>query len=140
MTLKSVVLPAPFGPMRPWTVPAGTVRSTSRSAWTPPKRTETLDTTRSANGGHRRLEGSRRSGRRPRGCPRYARCRGAPGGHQRLQGGTGNSRRSGRGRGRSRGQTGRLGPAALEEVLDLGVELADAVGVAADGDDADTHE
>src|SRR3954464_6508160 len=36
-TLRSVVLPAPFGPMRPWTSPLRTTKVTPSSAWTPPK-------------------------------------------------------------------------------------------------------
>src|ERR687893_656027 len=31
-----VLLPAPFSPTRPWISPARRVKSTSRSAWTPP--------------------------------------------------------------------------------------------------------
>src|SRR2546429_57685 len=38
MTLKSVVLPAPFGPMMPSRSPARTSRLTSRTAVRPPKR------------------------------------------------------------------------------------------------------
>src|SRR5438034_9693439 len=38
MTLKSVVLPAPFGPMMPRRSPARTSRLTSRTAVRPPKR------------------------------------------------------------------------------------------------------
>ena len=41
MTLNRVVLPAPFGPMSPVTVPARTLRLASLSAATPPKRTAT---------------------------------------------------------------------------------------------------
>ena len=40
ITSKSVVLPAPLGPMRPSTSPGATSRSTSLSAEMPPKRTE----------------------------------------------------------------------------------------------------
>src|SRR5882762_793661 len=39
ITLNSVVLPAPFGPMRATTSPASTVKETRSSATTPPKRT-----------------------------------------------------------------------------------------------------
>src|SRR5881628_3178461 len=39
MTLNSVVLPAPLGPMRPTTCPASTPNDTRSSATTPPKRT-----------------------------------------------------------------------------------------------------
>ena len=39
MTLKSVVLPAPLGPMTPTTSPGETVNETSSSAVSPPKRT-----------------------------------------------------------------------------------------------------
>jgi hypothetical protein len=35
-TLKSVVLPAPFGPTRPQISPGPTDTVTSRRAWTPP--------------------------------------------------------------------------------------------------------
>src|SRR5436190_385857 len=38
MRLMRVVLPAPFGPMRPNTCPGTTARSTSLTATTPPKR------------------------------------------------------------------------------------------------------
>ena len=48
MTLKSVVLPAPFGPMTPTTSPAATSSETSSSAVRPPKRTVTPSTRRSA--------------------------------------------------------------------------------------------
>ncbi len=47
MALKSVVLPAPLGPMRPVTVPGSTTRSTPRNAWTPPNRTSASATCRS---------------------------------------------------------------------------------------------
>src|SRR5258708_19257316 len=39
MTLKRVVLPAPFGPINATTSPASTVKETRSSATTPPKRT-----------------------------------------------------------------------------------------------------
>src|SRR3954454_8324770 len=48
MTLNNVVLPAPFGPMRPVTWPTSTRRSTSSSARTPPNSTETSATSRTA--------------------------------------------------------------------------------------------
>src|ERR1700720_3807306 len=38
MTLKSVVLPAPFGPRTARLSPCATSRSTSRTAWRPPNR------------------------------------------------------------------------------------------------------
>src|SRR3954454_9557886 len=41
MTLKSVVLPAPFGPRMPRRSPGVTARSTSLTAWSPPKRRPT---------------------------------------------------------------------------------------------------
>src|SRR5438128_4907907 len=41
MTLKSVVLPAPFGPRIARRSPGATSRSTSRTAWRPPKRRPT---------------------------------------------------------------------------------------------------
>ena len=41
MTLNVVVLPAPFGPISPVMRPASTSRSTSRTAWLPPKWTLT---------------------------------------------------------------------------------------------------
>src|SRR5215468_4904621 len=41
MTLKSVVLPAPFGPRMPRRSPGATSRSTSLTAWSPPKRRPT---------------------------------------------------------------------------------------------------
>src|SRR4051794_4553178 len=43
-TLRSVVFPAPFGPMRPWTSPARTTKLTPSSAWTPPKERSTFST------------------------------------------------------------------------------------------------
>src|SRR5580692_8836358 len=39
MQLSSVVLPAPFGPMRPCTAPSATAKLTPDNACTPPKRT-----------------------------------------------------------------------------------------------------
>src|SRR5262245_25081335 len=48
ITLKSVVLPAPFGPMRPVTAPSDAVRSTPSSAVLPPNRTVTPRTSSSA--------------------------------------------------------------------------------------------
>src|SRR3546814_3050073 len=47
MVLKSVVLPAPFGPMSPVTVPGCTVSETSLTATCPPKRTLTPRVSRS---------------------------------------------------------------------------------------------
>src|SRR5205807_8256314 len=52
MTLNSVVLPAPLGPMRPVTRPGSAARSTSWRAMTPPKRTLTSSTDRSDNAFH----------------------------------------------------------------------------------------
>src|SRR5438094_2851660 len=37
MTLTSVVLPAPLGPIRPWIDPCSTSSDTPSTAWTPPK-------------------------------------------------------------------------------------------------------
>src|SRR3546814_17839731 len=51
MTLNSVVLPAPLGPIRPVTCPAATSRSTSRTALWPPKRTLAPRTSRRAMSG-----------------------------------------------------------------------------------------
>src|SRR3954470_9414703 len=48
MTLNSVVLPAPFGPIKPVTVPACTLNVAELTAVTPPKRTVTPST--SSNG------------------------------------------------------------------------------------------
>src|SRR5207245_1833160 len=48
MTLKSVVLPAPFGPMSATTCPASTLNDTRSRATTPPKRTLSSLTSRSA--------------------------------------------------------------------------------------------
>ena len=47
MTSNSVVLPAPFGPMRPTTSPGDTRNETSSTAMTPPKRTDTPRTSSS---------------------------------------------------------------------------------------------
>src|SRR2546421_10400428 len=52
MTLNSVVLPAPFGPMSPVTRPSSTSRSTPWRACTPPKRTSTSWTSSNANARH----------------------------------------------------------------------------------------
>src|SRR5438093_849874 len=52
ITLNSVVLPAPFGPIRPVTMPSSTSRSTPWSACTPPNRTSTSATSSSANASH----------------------------------------------------------------------------------------
>ena len=46
MTLNTVVLPAPFGPIRPAICPSSIASETSLSAVTPPKRTVTLSTER----------------------------------------------------------------------------------------------
>src|SRR5690606_3668599 len=46
----SVVLPDPFGPMRPSTLPDVSSRLTSRSASRPPNRLETLSTSSSVTG------------------------------------------------------------------------------------------
>jgi hypothetical protein len=48
MQLKSVVLPAPFGPIRPQIAPRATSKETSRSAVTPPNRIVTPSTTNRA--------------------------------------------------------------------------------------------
>src|SRR3954470_6267247 len=53
MTLNSVVLPAPFGPIRPVICPSRADRRTSVSAWMPPKFTETSTTSRTACGSRR---------------------------------------------------------------------------------------
>src|SRR5579859_706807 len=50
MMLKSVVLPAPFGPMRPTISSWATARSTSCTARSPPKRLETPSTFRRIGG------------------------------------------------------------------------------------------
>src|SRR3954465_13097825 len=47
MTLKSVVLPAPFGPIRPVIVPGSTEKLAPLTAVTPPKRTVTSSTSSS---------------------------------------------------------------------------------------------
>ena len=41
MASMKVVLPAPLGPISPTRLPSGTSSSTSTSAWTPPKLTDT---------------------------------------------------------------------------------------------------
>ena len=46
MQLKKVVLPAPLGPIRPMIWPGPTVRSTSRTATSPPNRRVTLRASR----------------------------------------------------------------------------------------------
>src|SRR4051794_29129539 len=48
MQLKSVVLPAPFGPIRPTMLPGATSNDTPSSATMPPKRTATSCTRSSA--------------------------------------------------------------------------------------------
>src|SRR5258708_11068118 len=52
MTLNSVVLPAPLGPIRPVTWPPSAVMVTSLRAVTPPNRTETSSVCSSGNGRH----------------------------------------------------------------------------------------
>src|ERR1700730_13760571 len=47
MTLTSVVLPAPFGPIRPWIEPCSTSSDTPSTACTPPKCRWTLSSRRS---------------------------------------------------------------------------------------------
>src|SRR4051812_44667932 len=49
MQFSAVVLPAPFGPMRPWIVLGWTVKLTSCSAWTPPKSTDRFSIARCAD-------------------------------------------------------------------------------------------
>src|ERR1700674_64011 len=49
MTLTSVVLPAPFGPIRPWIDPCSTSSDTPSTARTPPKCRWTLSRRRSTN-------------------------------------------------------------------------------------------
>ena len=49
MQLKSVVLPAPLGPIRPQIAPGATSKLTSSRAVTPPKRIETPSTASSAD-------------------------------------------------------------------------------------------
>ncbi len=44
MTLKTVVLPAPFGPIRPATTPRSTLKETPSSATMPPNRNVTSRT------------------------------------------------------------------------------------------------
>ena len=66
MILMSVDLPEPFSPTRQWISPAAMARSTSASAWTPPKRFEMLREAR-AGLGPRRLRVAAGSGRRS-GC------------------------------------------------------------------------
>src|SRR5438874_556200 len=61
MTLNSVVLPAPLGPIRPVTRPAAASRSSPANALTPPKRTSTASTRNSDRVLHLlRLGGTRR--------------------------------------------------------------------------------
>ena len=49
-TLKSVVLPAPFGPIRPVIVPSSAANETSSSATIPPNRSVTSSTESKATG------------------------------------------------------------------------------------------
>src|ERR1700682_1921902 len=49
MTLTSVVLPAPLGPISPWIEPCSTSSDTSSTAWTPPKCRWTLSRRRSTD-------------------------------------------------------------------------------------------
>ena len=49
MQLKSVVLPAPFGPIRPQMLRSPTVKETPPTAVTPPNRITTSLTSSSAN-------------------------------------------------------------------------------------------
>src|SRR5215472_4149625 len=50
MQLSMLVLPAPFGPINAWMVPASTSKLTLRSAFTPPNRSTTLSTASCAIG------------------------------------------------------------------------------------------
>ena len=50
MTLNSVVLPAPLGPMTPTIAPRGTQNETASSAVIPPKRTVTASTSSRIDG------------------------------------------------------------------------------------------
>ena len=81
ITLKSVVLPAPLGPMRPVTSFSGTSMVTAARAWRPPKRTETESTLRSATARNLPEVASGSSGRaefRGRGVSRRTRRRPRP--------------------------------------------------------------
>src|SRR5438067_4588227 len=53
MTLTSVVLPAPFGPIKPWIVPCSTSSDTSSTACTPPKWRRTSTRRSSTDSGSR---------------------------------------------------------------------------------------
>jgi hypothetical protein len=50
ITLNAVVLPAPFGPIRPTVSPGSTSNETPSSATMPPKRRVTFSTVSSATG------------------------------------------------------------------------------------------
>src|SRR5205823_9533443 len=63
-TLSSVVLPAPFGPMRPWTSPSPTVKVTPSRARTPPKARSTFSTQSGTCGRPPRTEDVHRRGQR----------------------------------------------------------------------------
>ena len=58
--LKKVVLPAPFGPIRPTIAPSGIVKSTPLTATSPPKR---RTTPRASSRGVRRRRGLDGAGR-----------------------------------------------------------------------------
>src|SRR3954451_15247529 len=58
MTLNSVVLPAPLGPMRPVIWPSRAESRTSVRAWMPPKLTETSTTSSTAWGSRRPVPGA----------------------------------------------------------------------------------
>jgi hypothetical protein len=51
ITLKAVVFPAPFGPIRPTISPGSAVKETPSSATIPPKRFVTFSTSRRGTAG-----------------------------------------------------------------------------------------
>src|SRR5260370_36715 len=90
MTLKRVVLPAPFGPINATTSPASTVKETRSSATTPPKRTLSSRTSSSVISAKVYKRSARLANNRlARGSPvaRRAPRRGPPAGCQTASGG-----------------------------------------------------
>ena len=75
---NSVVLPAPFGPIRPVMLPSTTVNETWSTASRPPNALDSPATAKYGSRRHRASSGLMRSGRRPFGRKRRKRIMSVP--------------------------------------------------------------